>query len=127
MTKKQSHELTRKDLEKYPIWEFPYYKNAVGMYEATVIPRPDLKSPNDPDSLFIVKTEFIANNGKKYIGYITPHKEKYIGYIAPTIVTDSQQVMLWYGVMKPSKDELNDAYKVLNTNKNDLFPLKFKV
>ncbi len=126
--RKPISQLSLGDLHDTSIWEFCLDEEAEeGQDETTIKPRPDLTIADQSEGMYIVKTEFIADNGKKYLGFSTPSENFDLGIIQPTIVIENgKQIGLWCGAFKPSKDELSEYYKDLHTSAENLFPLKFR-
>ena len=81
----------------------------------------------DPeDGLFIVRAELVANDGTRYVGYVSPNPEFDLGYVQPTIVTNEGQVTFWYGSVPPRPGEIDRSYALLGKERDDLFPVKFR-
>jgi hypothetical protein len=44
---------------------------------------------------------------------------------SPTVLTEAgETVPFWYGIVKPSRTNLEDAYQALGKDASDLFPLR---
>jgi hypothetical protein len=112
--RKQSYDLRPGDLEQSPIWEYALDEEGEpGEDEATVRPRPDLTVADPGDGIFVARAEFIAHDGTRYDGYVSPSTEREFGFIQPTIVTDEGQVSFWYGAFAPKPGALEGDYKLL--------------
>jgi|GEM_PF-706097 len=137
--RKQVYELTPKDLDKHPAWEFALDEEGEeGQDEATV--RPIMQGgPVDPaNGMCIVKAEFALNDGTIFTGFLTPpvpgmpsifHFEGDDGssQIQPSIVTDNGHVMFWYGLLKPSSEGLAQSYKILGKmTPTEVFPIRYR-
>jgi len=125
--RKQVYELSPADLEKYPVWEFCLDEEGEeGQDEATVKPREDLKIVDPGEGMFVVKTEFVANDGTKFLGYSTPQQEYDLGFIQPIIVTESGQINFWCGMFEPKKEKTQESYTKLGKDSEMLFPITFR-
>ena len=117
-TRKQVYELTPDDLEKNPIWEFALDEE-VGedQDEATVMP---IDQFDEVSGLFIIKGEFKAANGIRYVGYLNLSETDAGGgasldqmqYVQPVIVTDEGQIGFWNGTLDLDKEELAGVYEM---------------
>jgi hypothetical protein len=128
--RKQVYELKIDDLEKHDVWEFALDEEGEdGQDEATVRPYRRSGKLNPDKGMFVVKAKFIASNGKKYAGYLTPPAQgnSSIGTIQPIIILPDGQVSFWKGMFAPSKDKILESYKMLGVkNPSELFPIKFQ-
>ena len=75
----------------------------------------------------MLKTEFVSFSGAVHYGYCTPALEGGLSNIHPVIITLQGQVAFYLGALKPSMDELNIYYERLNTTKEHLFPIQFRI
>jgi hypothetical protein len=126
--RKQIYELTPNDLEKFPVWEFCLdEEDEEGQDEATI--RPYTDKPDPAAGMFVVRALFSLADGTKLQGYLTPpapQDRDDLGIIQPIITTENGQVNIWWGAMKPSRDELEKYYVLLdNKEASEIFPLKF--
>jgi hypothetical protein len=125
--RKQSYDLRPGDLEQSPIWEYALDEEGEpGQDEATVRPRPDLTVADPGDGIFVARAEFIAHDGTRYDGFVSPSTEQEFGFIQPTIVTDEGQVSFWYGAFAPKPGALEGDYKLLGKTADQLFPIRFR-
>lgn len=117
-------------LERHDVWEFALDEEGEDdQDEATVRPYKRSGKLNPDKGMFVVKAEFIASNGKRYTGYVTPpvQGDSSIGTIQPIIVLPDGQVSFWNGMFILSKDKILRNYKILWVqNPNELFPIKFQ-
>jgi hypothetical protein len=124
--RKQSYDLRPNDLAEFPIWEYALDEEGeVGQDEATVKPRPDLEIADPSEGMLITRSEFIARDGTRYEGYVSPSDEEAFSLVQPTIVTDQGQVNFWYGAFPPKPGALEADYKLLGTTAEQLFPVRF--
>lgn len=66
------------------IWEFALDEEGVlGQDEATVRPRADLERADLDEGLFVIQAEFVAADGTRFDGYVSPQQEARIGWIRP--------------------------------------------
>lgn len=125
--RKQVYELRPSDLERFPVWEFATDEEGEpGQDEETVKPRPDVSIVDPSDGIFIVKTELVANDGTRFVGYSTPTDSDHIGYIQPHVVTDRGQVNFWRGSYPPNRRDLQRDYKLLGKTAAELFPVRYR-
>lgn len=127
--RRQIYELTPKDLQTFPIWEFKLDETTEsGQDELTV--RPCVVSgPLDPaDRMFVVRAVFTLADGSMKRGYVTPpgRGDTDVGALQPIIVTDQGQVRFWCGTSVPSQKRLMRSYQWLNKEANQVFPLLFE-
>ena len=86
--RKQVYELRPEDFATASIWEFALdEEGAPGQDEATVRPRADLERADPDEGLFVIQAEFVAADGSRYDGYVSPQHEADIGSIQPTVAT----------------------------------------
>ena len=125
--RKQVGDLRPHDLEQFPIWEHAIDEEGEpGQDEETVKPRPDLSVADPSSGLFLVRAEFVANDGTRFDGYVYPSTEHEPGLIQPTIVTKDGQVNFWYGMLSPEPGAIEAHYELLGTSAEQLFPLKYR-
>jgi hypothetical protein len=125
--RKQVSDLVPSDLEEFPIWEFALDEEGeAGQDEETVRPRPDLADADPGDGLFVVRAEFVACDGAQFTGYVTASEDDALGALQPTIVTAHGQVQFWLGLFGPRPGQIEQAYELLATTSERLFPLRFR-
>jgi hypothetical protein len=127
--RKQVYNLTLKDLERFPVWVFALDEECrPGQDEATVRPW-EGALPFDPgEGLNIVRSNFSLADGTHAIGYLTGQVPIFseIGYINPTIVTPRSQVSFWFGVQRPDSEQVRDAYRLLEKDRSQVFPVRYE-
>ena len=125
--RKQVTALVPDDIKRFPIWEFALDEEGEeGQDEATVGPRPDLERAEPEEGLFIVRAEFVAVDGTRFDGFVSPHEEPHVGRTQPTIVTDHGQVNFWFGLFLPTQGVIEGAYRTLGKTAPELFPVRFR-
>jgi zinc-ribbon domain len=125
--RKQVTELVPADLDRFPIWEFALDEEGeAGQDEETVRPRPDLDRADPTHAILIVRAEFVAADGTRFDGFVSPHDEPRVDYTQPTVVTDAGQVRFWFGLIPPRPDVLEVAYRTLGKSASELFPLRYR-
>jgi hypothetical protein len=126
--RKQVYELTLRDLEQFPVWEFALDEEGQpGQDEATVKPRPDLASGADlDDGLLVVRAEFTAADGSTFAGFVTPDPDDDLSARQPSVVTKNGHVQFWFGIVEPEPPELEKRYAALGEAGDDLFPLSYR-
>lgn len=124
--RKQLPELRPSDLERFPIWEQTLDEEGFpGQDEETVKPRFDLAEANPSEGMFIVRAEFIAHDGSRFDGYVSPQLDSTFN-VQPTLVTEYGQVNLWYGSFVPKAEQLDKDYALLGKTSDELFPVRFR-
>jgi len=114
------------DLERFPIWEQALDEEGLpGQDEETVKPRPDLDEADPSEGMFIVRAEFIARDGSRFDGYISPQLDSTFS-VQPTLVTEGGQVNLWCGSVVPEPEQLDKDYALLGKTSSELFPIRFR-
>jgi hypothetical protein len=128
--RKQVYELTSDDLRKFPVWEFCLDEEGKdGQDEATVRPYPAPGLLDPRGGMFIVRAAFTLADGSRASGYLTPpaQNDSGIGTLQPTIVTDTGQVMFWFGCAVPDRATLVRSYGYLGKECGvAVFPLQFE-
>lgn len=127
--RKQVYELTRADLETFPVWEFNLDEGA-GSDQDELTVRPCIATaPLDPtDRMFIVRAIFTLFDGSSMRGYLTPpgRGDASVGTLQPIIVTDQGQVRFWCGTSVPGTKRLAQSYRLLGKEAKQVFPLRFE-
>ena len=127
--RRQIHELTPRDLETYPIWEFNLDETAKGGQDELTV-RPCVASgPLDPaDRMFVVRAVFTLADGSMKRGYVTPpgRGDASVSALQPIIVTDQGQVRFWCGTSVPGPTRLARSYQLLRKEASQIFPLLFE-
>jgi len=97
--RKPLDELTLEDLERCPVWEVALQEDERGGNpRLTITPRPDLTVVDPRCGTFIVKTEFIAKNGRVLYGYCSPNEDYDLGCIQPTVLAERRAARFRRGV-----------------------------
>jgi hypothetical protein len=125
--RKQVYELRPEDFATASIWEFALdEEGAPGQDEATVRPRADLERADPDEGLFVIQAEFVAADGSRYDGYVSPQHEADIGSIQPTVATPKGQVGFWLGAFPPQPGRLDEAYATFGKTPGELFPISYR-
>jgi hypothetical protein len=125
--RKQVYELRPEDFVTASIWEFALdEEGAPGQDEATVRPRADLERADPDEGLFVIQAEFVAGDGTRFDGYVSPQHEARIGWIQPTLLTSSGQVGFWLGALPPKPGRLDEAYATVRKTQGELFPISYR-
>ena len=71
----------------------------------------------------IIKAKFELNNGTIYDGLVTPLE----GFASsqPVIIIENKHIYFWHGIMKLTREEIDDFYKGLKQKSEDVFPIKW--
>jgi hypothetical protein len=127
--RKQVSELTSSDLERYPVWEFALDEEGEeGQDEETVKPRPDLREVDPGAGTFVVKTRFHAREGTPFRGYLTVsgRRKHDLGDAQPVIVDGPKQILFWFGIVEPTRSQVDESYTLIGKSAEELFPLSFE-
>lgn len=125
--RKQSYDLRPNDFVQFPILEYALDEEGeAGQDEATVKPRPDRTVADPAEGMLIARAEFVARDGSRYQGYVSPSEEEGFGFVQPTMVTDAGQVSFWYGAFPPTPSALEADYELLGKTAEQLFLVTFR-
>jgi hypothetical protein len=91
-----------------------------------VKPRPDLTRADPAVGIFVVRAEFVAADGTRFDGYVSPHEDAHAFYTQPTIVTADGQVPFWFGGVAPRPARLESSYRTLGKTAAELFPVRYR-
>jgi hypothetical protein len=126
--RKQVYELTEQDLRACSTWEFALDEEGEeGLDEATVRPWTG-QTPLDPaDGMFVVRASIVLADGTVCCGYLTPplRGDDSVPAVQPVILTERGQVMLWYGVIAPELESIQEAYEKLGRSRGQVFPVRY--
>ncbi|NNE00266.1 MAG: hypothetical protein HKN47_23350 [Pirellulaceae bacterium] len=126
--RKRIDQLAAADLDTYPVWEIASDEEGVeGRDEQTVRPC-NFDGPVDPKAgIFFIRSTFTLDDGSTAVGYVTPpyNGDSDLGAIQPVIVTSHEQIMFWWGVLEPSRDWINAAYRQFDRPVSQIFPIQF--
>jgi hypothetical protein len=126
--RKQVYELTEQDLRSWSAWEFALDEEGEeGQDEATVRPWTG-QAPLDPAAgMFIVRATIVLADGTVRCGYLTPpiQGDDSVPSVQPVILTEYGQVMLWYGVLAPGPESIQEAYDKLGRAREQVFPVRY--
>lgn len=118
MNDKQIYNLTKSDIEQYPVWYFPMDDSVED--ELTV--RPMFSNSQHSDYQVIVMTKFTGNDEEEYVGYIYWSMPNVVQHIKPVIFTSEEAcITFWNGITLPSWSDY-DAEQQLLFN---ALPLKY--
>ena len=81
--KKLLKDLTAEDFSKNQVWEYLIEENI-----EYAQPSDKTEINDDSEICYIVLTEFILNNKKKYLGFCSPQDTSGIDYVQPVIFAD---------------------------------------
>ncbi len=124
-TRKSVAALTLADLETCPIWEYALDEESLpGQDETTV--RPCVGRTRASGVGELVRTRFIAANGRLMFGFAVAGGSRDPGVAHPVIVLASgQHIGFWFGALHASR-EVPAAYAVLEMHSRELFPLVYR-
>jgi hypothetical protein len=126
--RKQVYDLTEQDLRACSTWEFALDEESEeGQDEATVRPWSG-QAPVDPaDGMYVVRATIVLADGTVHCGYLTPptRGDESVPAVQPVILTERGQVMLWYGVLAPRPELIQEAYDKLGRSRGQVFPVRY--
>ena len=126
--RKQVDQLTAADFGESPVWEFASDEEGhAGQDECTVRPSSQREPVNASAGMFVVAATFTLADGSSAVGYVSPpyDSDDDLGAIQPVIVTDGGQIMFWWGILEPTHDWIDSAYRLLGRTASDVFPIRF--
>jgi hypothetical protein len=127
--RKSISELSRRDLDRCPIWEFASDEEGEeGQDETTVRPLAVSGDLNPSAGVVIVRARFILADGTEMTGYLTLRvpPDNGLDSLQPVIVTDEGQVLFWWGIIGLKGAELADLYRRLGkAAHSEVFPVRF--
>jgi hypothetical protein len=111
-TRKQVYDLTLADLDTAPVWEFALDEdNVAGQDEATVRPY-EVAFPIDAAGHggLVVRAAFTLADGTNLRGYLSPQPVSLSqpGWIQPVVICEAGQVNFWYGIRRPTQNQMMD-------------------
>jgi uncharacterized membrane protein len=79
------------------------------------------------DKSYIIKANFTLADGTVFVGVFTSAEQmpETVGWLHPVIFTEHGQVLFYYGVMKPTAQEVSQNYRKLGKTAVEVFPIKF--
>jgi len=116
---KQIYDLTLEDLKKYPIWEDLSENDDEAEDECTV--RGHSGPYESVESNCVVLTKFYMHDGTSHLGFIDP--AYYSLNTQATIFFPRGTVSFWFGIKKPSENEIKDYYHTMEKTYKQVFPL----
>jgi len=125
--RKPANELTPADLEQFSVWEWASDEEGEEDQDETTV-RPVLSDkPVRADKSYIIKANFTLADGTVFVGVFTSakHMPETVGWLHPIIFTEQGQVLFYYGVMKPTPQEVLQNYQRLGKTAVEVFPIKF--
>lgn len=83
---------------------------------------------NPEDGTLVVKARFTLADGTTMYGWLTPPFGQFsgLGTIQPQIITAEGPVSFWFGILKPTSEDLAQCYKRLGRKPESIFPLHFQ-
>ena len=135
---KQFGDLTPKDFEKYPVWvQYHIIDYDEKWYDQTNEEtfRPWIgELPVSPDfAMYLILADLKLNDGETFSGFITLATESEnnepnnLGLIQPQIFTKTgKRIGFWTGMFPKDRAEIDDFYKSMNRNPDQIFPISFK-
>lgn len=140
MEKKKYFELTAEDLRDHPIWVLAGDVNTFsedddeeqedGRDDDTnmVVPLPAdlaLRQTLFDNCICYARANFVATNGRRFVGMMKCWAGEGVEGTQPAIVTDQGQVHFYLTIHKPTVDELARDYARLGISAELLFPLEY--
>jgi hypothetical protein len=125
--RKQVYDLTRLDLQQYPLWEFCSDEEGTpGQDEATVKPSEDSEVPAFSPGAYIVATDFSFADGSLAEGYIYSGAPEDFGCTTPRIFVEEGHVGFWFGYRAPQPEAIAATYRKLGRTPEAVFPIRYQ-
>lgn len=126
--RKQINSLVPLDLELHPVWEFALDEEGEpDQDETTVRPVAHAQPLHVTDFVGIARAEFVAADGIRFDGYVSPSSDDDLANLQPVIVLPERQILFWHGVFRPSSAAIQTWYQLLHSSASRLFPLHFSL
>jgi hypothetical protein len=127
--RKQVYLLTSADLAAFAVWEFALDEEGeAGQDEATVRPYPFEGEVDCDVGMLIVRARFTLADGTVMSGYLTPpvQGDDGLGTLQPVVITPGGQVAFWCGLRVPDSTAIEQDYRKLGRQPEEVFPLRFQ-
>lgn len=134
---KKYFRLTPADLLEHPIWVLAMDVATFSDTEeddldddtGLVVPLPS--DPGLVEQLFencicYARARFVAANGRSFVGMMKCWGGEGVQGTHPTLVTDGGQVDFYWGIAKPSAEQIGAVYERLGASPGDLFPMTYQ-
>ena len=125
---KQVYDLTLEDLNFSPVWEFTHgEEDEEGQDEATVRPVAESVSLDSQKVMCVAAARFALADGTTMHGFLSPSapEDTDLGHLQPTIIVDQRHVSFWFGIVQPTQEIIEQAYKALGKRQGHVFPISF--
>ena len=123
---KQVYDLTSRDLQQHPLWEFCSGEEGVAdQDEATVKPSEASEVPAYSPGMYIVAADFVLADGSSAEGYIYSGEPDDFACTQPNIILTDGQINFWLGITA-TDERLRALYRRLGKQAESLFPLHYE-
>jgi len=126
-TRKSISDLTQKDIQDFPVWEFATDDEAIeGRDETWVRPLICQSIPSDAYSLS-VRANFKAPTGQEFIGIVSVSTSAEFETVHAAILTHDDYIFIPWPSYPEARQSAAEAASQLSIAVNDLFPLHFEL
>lgn len=127
--RRQVYELSLKDLNDFPIWEFcSDEEDREGQDEATVRPCTETEVNGGLPGAHIVAADVTFGDGSSALGYLYTGDPQDSACVQPNLCLESSQVNFWMGWLRfiPDVDKrIAKSYELIGKERNLIFPITF--
>lgn len=129
--RKQVYDLTLDDFNFSPVWEFTHGDEGEEEWqdEATVQPVAESVSLDSQKVMCVAAARFVLADGTTMHGFLSPGalEDTDLGRLQPAIITDQGHVSFWFGIVQPTQELIEEAYKTLGKRPGCVFPISFSL
>lgn len=129
--RKQVYDLTLEDLKFSSVWEFTHgaADDDELQDEATVRPVAESVSLDMQKVMCVAAARFALADGTTMYGFLSPSapEDTELGHIQPTIIIDQRHVSFWFGIVEPTQEIIEEAYRTLGKRPGHVFPISFSL
>jgi hypothetical protein len=118
-SRKQVWELTVRDLEVTPVWEFVCEDEDAD--ECTVAPV--YSGKRDSGAMYVARADFVCANGDFWPGFVQPDVD--LAVSQPCVFSPAGPMTFWCGVQEPTRSSRDAWYAALGRSPADIFPIRW--
>ena len=113
--------LSEEDFEISPYWMF--YAGPKSEYDPFTTLIPESHPDYCADYVRLIKSSYRLNNGHEFQGYVYEDPENLMQH---TIFCADSSFCTWYGIKRPTKEDITLIYKIVSMSSDDIFPIKWR-
>ena len=118
---KQIDELTKGDFERSPYWMF--YSGSNGEYDSFTTLIPQNHHDYNDENIRLIFTKYRFKNGQVYSGFLYEDPPDFNQH---TIFYKDTGFEIWFGIVPPDRNILDEIYNMLGMNPDDIFPIMWE-